>query len=74
MPLDSDEVVDKLMEELDISGDQMINEDEFVTGVSKWLDSSKNQAPTPSSTEATDETYQVSNSDPEQTFLIQNRC
>ncbi|KAF7141178.1 hypothetical protein RHSIM_Rhsim06G0204500 [Rhododendron simsii] len=56
--LDSDEVVDKLMEELDISGDQMINEEEFVTGVSKWLHASKNQAPTPTSTEAPDETYQ----------------
>ncbi|KAF7140596.1 hypothetical protein RHSIM_Rhsim06G0204300 [Rhododendron simsii] len=58
VPLDSDEVVDKLMEELDISGDQMINEEEFVTGVSKWLDTSKNQAPNPASTEAPDETYQ----------------
>ncbi|KAG5546159.1 hypothetical protein RHGRI_018365 [Rhododendron griersonianum] len=46
VPFDSDEVVNKLMEELDISGDQMINEEEFVTGVSKWLHASKNQAPT----------------------------
>lgn len=60
MQLDSDEVVDKLMEELDISGDQMIDEEEFVTGVSKWLHTSKNQAPTPTSTEAPNETYQVS--------------
>ncbi|XP_058221559.1 sodium/calcium exchanger NCL1-like [Rhododendron vialii] len=56
--LDSDEVVDRLMEELDLSGDQMINEEEFVTGVSKWLHASRNQAPTPTSTEAPNETYQ----------------
>lgn len=33
----SNDTVSQMMEELDISGDQLISEDEFVTGLSKWL-------------------------------------
>lgn len=58
MPLELDEVVDKLMEELDTNEDRIINEEEFIAGFSKWLDTSKNQAP--NSIESPDETYQVS--------------
>ncbi|GER53822.1 calcium-binding EF-hand family protein [Striga asiatica] len=37
IPYDSDMAASKLMEELDISGDKLIDEDEFVKGFSKWL-------------------------------------
>ncbi|KAL7087592.1 hypothetical protein ACP275_13G076100 [Erythranthe tilingii] len=45
---DTDEAATKMMEELDISGDKLINEDEFVTGLSNWLNAiSINQTPKP---------------------------
>ncbi|KAL3652603.1 hypothetical protein CASFOL_002284 [Castilleja foliolosa] len=37
---DTDVAASKIMEELDLSGDQLINEDEFVIGLSRWLDTS----------------------------------
>ncbi|KAL0399442.1 UNVERIFIED_CONTAM: Sodium/calcium exchanger NCL1 [Sesamum radiatum] len=40
IPNDIDAAASKMMEELDVSGDQLINEEEFVTGLSKWLKSS----------------------------------
>ncbi|KAL2466793.1 sodium/calcium exchanger family protein/calcium-binding EF hand family protein [Abeliophyllum distichum] len=42
---DLDAVASKMMEELDISGDQLISEDEFDTGLSKWLNTTYNQNP-----------------------------
>ncbi|KAL0353807.1 UNVERIFIED_CONTAM: Sodium/calcium exchanger NCL [Sesamum angustifolium] len=48
IPNDIDGAASKMMEELDVSGDQLINEEEFVTGLSKWLKSSYvNQTTTP---------------------------
>ncbi|KAL8032050.1 hypothetical protein ABFX02_13G068600 [Erythranthe guttata] len=48
IPDDTDEAATKMMEELDISGDQLINEDEFVTGLSNWLNAiSINRTPKP---------------------------
>ncbi|KAL0306557.1 UNVERIFIED_CONTAM: Sodium/calcium exchanger NCL2 [Sesamum radiatum] len=48
IPNDIDAAASKMMEELDVSGDQLINEEEFVTGLSKWLKSSYvNQTTTP---------------------------
>ncbi|CAL5390754.1 unnamed protein product [Camellia sinensis] len=56
MPLDADEAVEKIMEELDINGDNVLNEEEFVTGFSKWLNTANNQ--TPDSIESVDEIKQ----------------
>ncbi|KAK4439142.1 Sodium/calcium exchanger NCL2 [Sesamum alatum] len=48
IPNDIDAAASKMMEELDVSGDQLVNEEEFVTGLSKWLKSSYiNQTTTP---------------------------
>ncbi|XP_059661463.1 sodium/calcium exchanger NCL2-like [Cornus florida] len=54
--LDADEAVAKIMEELDVNQDQMINEEEFVNGFSKWLSSSNIH--TPKSAESEDDIYQ----------------
>ncbi|GMP53051.1 hypothetical protein CsSME_00018642 [Camellia sinensis var. sinensis] len=56
MPLDADEAVEKIMEELDINGDKVLNEEEFVAGFSKWLNTANNQ--TPNSIESVDEIKQ----------------
>ncbi|KAI8009855.1 Sodium/calcium exchanger NCL1 [Camellia lanceoleosa] len=53
MPLEADEAVEKIMEELDINGDKVLNEEEFVVGFSKWLNTANNQ--TPNSIESVDE-------------------
>lgn len=45
IPFDIDAAVSKMMEELDISGDHLISEDEFITGLSKWLNMTYNQIP-----------------------------
>ncbi|KAL6529687.1 hypothetical protein OROGR_015310 [Orobanche gracilis] len=37
VPHDTDVLASEVMEELDTSGDRLINEEEFVTGLSKWL-------------------------------------
>ncbi|KAL6535953.1 hypothetical protein OROHE_012797 [Orobanche hederae] len=37
VPHDTEVVASEVMEELDTSGDRLINEEEFVTGLSKWL-------------------------------------
>lgn len=39
--LDSDDAVDKIMSEFDKSGNSAIEEDEFVDGISKWIDEAK---------------------------------
>ncbi|KAL8505761.1 hypothetical protein ACS0TY_016832 [Phlomoides rotata] len=39
IPYDAETVASKIMEELDVSGDQLISEKEFVDGLSKWLNS-----------------------------------
>lgn len=39
IPYDADIAALKIMEELDVSGDHFISEEEFVTGLSKWLSS-----------------------------------
>lgn len=56
--LSMDEAVAKLMEELDTNGDYMLNEEEFVTGLSKWLQ--KNNNGSSNSKESEDETFQKS--------------
>ncbi|KAK4486668.1 hypothetical protein RD792_006726 [Penstemon davidsonii] len=43
IPYDVDEAASKIMEELDISGDQLIQEEEFVNGLSKWINTTYNQ-------------------------------
>lgn len=58
LPLDVEEAVLKLIEELDTDGDHLINEDEFVSGFAIWLDTTDNQDP--STTESQDDIYQVS--------------
>ncbi|KAK6134663.1 hypothetical protein DH2020_031588 [Rehmannia glutinosa] len=55
IPHDTDAAASKIMEELDISGDQLINEEEFVTGLSKWLNTTHiNQTPIPEENEDSD--------------------
>ena len=61
IPGNVDESVVKLIEELDTSGDQLISEEEFVTGLTKWINKSNDQAPP--SLESEDDIYQVSNSE-----------
>ncbi|KAM1311226.1 hypothetical protein PS1_007708 [Malus domestica] len=56
IPGDVDESVVKLIEELDTSGDQLISEEEFVTGLTKWINKSNDQAPP--SLESEDDIYQ----------------
>lgn len=46
-----------MMEELDVSGDQFISEEEFVTGLSKWLNTIRNTHH--NSEEAEEDSYQV---------------
>ncbi|XP_024159033.1 sodium/calcium exchanger NCL [Rosa chinensis] len=57
IPLDVDESVNKLVEELDTSGDHLINEEEFVTGLTKWMNKS-HDTQTLSSLESEDDLYQ----------------
>ncbi|KAK6157344.1 hypothetical protein DH2020_011592 [Rehmannia glutinosa] len=56
IPYDPDVAASKIMEELDISGDELINEEEFITGLSKWLTATYNQSH--DSEESDDENYQ----------------
>ncbi|XP_011083284.1 uncharacterized protein LOC105165819 [Sesamum indicum] len=56
IPYDADVAASKIMEELDISGDQLIDEEEFVTGLSRWLNTARNQSP--NSDESEDNDYQ----------------
>ncbi|XP_075498148.1 sodium/calcium exchanger NCL2-like [Primulina tabacum] len=44
-PGNADIAAAKMMEELDINGDQLITEEEFVIGLSKWLNLTYNQNP-----------------------------
>ncbi|KAL0443577.1 UNVERIFIED_CONTAM: Sodium/calcium exchanger NCL1 [Sesamum latifolium] len=56
IPYDADVAASKIMEELDISGDQLIDEEEFVTGLSRWLNTARNQSP--NSDESEEDDYQ----------------
>ncbi|KAL6570642.1 hypothetical protein OROGR_000192 [Orobanche gracilis] len=56
IPYDPDVAASKMMEELDISGDQLINEEEFIIGLSKWLNTTYN--PRPNTDENEEENYQ----------------
>ncbi|KAK1389276.1 putative sodium/calcium exchanger membrane region, EF-hand domain pair [Heracleum sosnowskyi] len=47
IPWDADEMVGKMMEQLDVNGDQVINEEEFISGFLKWLNG--DGSPSPSS-------------------------
>lgn len=47
IPWDADEIVGKMMEQLDVNGDQVINEEEFISGFLKWLNG--DGSPSPSS-------------------------
>ncbi|PQP98195.1 uncharacterized protein Pyn_30670 [Prunus yedoensis var. nudiflora] len=58
IPGDVDESVVKLIEELDTSGDKMISEEEFVTGLTKWINKSNGTQPSSSSYESEDDIYQ----------------
>ncbi|CAB4307801.1 unnamed protein product [Prunus armeniaca] len=58
IPGDVDESVVKLIEELDTSGDKMISEEEFVTGLTKWINKSHGTQPPSSSHESEDDIYQ----------------
>ncbi|BFG29106.1 hypothetical protein CerSpe_153800 [Prunus speciosa] len=59
IPEDVDESVVKLIEELDTSGDKMISEEEFVTGLTKWINKSNGTQPPSSSNESDeDDIYQ----------------
>ncbi|KAG8386379.1 hypothetical protein BUALT_Bualt03G0142700 [Buddleja alternifolia] len=54
IPYDADAAASKIMEELDVSGDQLIDEDEFIKGLSKWLTSNHNQSANPEENEEED--------------------
>ncbi|KAK4398340.1 Sodium/calcium exchanger NCL1 [Sesamum angolense] len=56
IPYDADVAATKIMEDLDKSGDQLIDEEEFVTGLSRWLSTAQNQSP--DSDESEDNDYQ----------------
>lgn len=56
IPWEVDEIVRKLMEELDLNGDHLINEEEFTSGFLKWLDD--HQAPNSTKADHEDK-YQV---------------
>ncbi|XP_020418501.1 uncharacterized protein LOC18778993 isoform X2 [Prunus persica] len=58
IPGDMDESVVKLIEELDTNGDKMISEEEFVTGLTKWINKSNGTQPPSSSRESEDDIYQ----------------
>ncbi|KAK8973574.1 hypothetical protein V6N11_030764 [Hibiscus sabdariffa] len=58
VPLNPNEIVAKVIEELDTSGDCKIDQDEFINGISKWLKTSQKEATTPSSNQAQDDFYQ----------------
>ncbi|OMO92399.1 Calcium-binding EF-hand [Corchorus olitorius] len=45
VPWNADEVVAKVIEELDTRGDKRIDEEEFINGISRWLKTSKNEVP-----------------------------
>lgn len=59
--IDIDEAVVKMIEMFDTSGNRQINEEEFVAGLDRWLDTSRtdeeNRAP--KSHETQDDFYQV---------------
>ncbi|KAL4375792.1 hypothetical protein GQ457_02G037970 [Hibiscus cannabinus] len=57
VPLNPNEIVAKVIEELDTSGDRKIDQDEFINGISKWLKTSQKEATTPSSNQAQDDFY-----------------
>ncbi|KAL0353806.1 UNVERIFIED_CONTAM: Sodium/calcium exchanger NCL1 [Sesamum angustifolium] len=56
IPYDADVAATKIMEDLDKSGDQLIDEEEFVTGLSRWLNTAQNKSP--DSDESEDNDYQ----------------
>eukprot|EP00262_Sarcandra_glabra_P007886 TRINITY_DN20996_c0_g1_i1.p1 TRINITY_DN20996_c0_g1~~TRINITY_DN20996_c0_g1_i1.p1 ORF type:complete len:655 (+),score=51.14 TRINITY_DN20996_c0_g1_i1:241-1965(+) len=45
--LDKDDAVSKVMEDFDTSGDTHVDEEEFVKGISKWLNEAKRSLPHP---------------------------
>ncbi|KAL3849235.1 hypothetical protein ACJIZ3_011117 [Penstemon smallii] len=57
IPYDVDEAASKIMEELDISGDELIQEEEFINGLSKWINTTYNQNHNSEENEE-DDTYQ----------------
>nr|GME18494.1 sodium/calcium exchanger NCL2-like [Ipomoea batatas] len=59
VPSNAEETVDKIMEELDASGDKLINEDEFVNGLCKWLHITNKHVP--STVESKDDVYYQKN-------------
>lgn len=59
-PLNVDEVVAKVIEELDTSRDGVINEEEFVSGIAKLFNATTYLNEAPSKPETQDDIYQVS--------------
>ena len=58
MPLDVDEAVARIMEKLDVNGDRLIDEEEFIQGLAKWVNISSHQ--TLQSPKPNDEIFLVS--------------
>ncbi|XP_031405177.1 sodium/calcium exchanger NCL2-like isoform X2 [Punica granatum] len=60
VPIEVDEAVAKTIEMFDTSGDRVIDEEEFVTGLARWFDTSgtNKEIQTPESRETHDEFYQ----------------
>ncbi|KZV38275.1 hypothetical protein F511_36510 [Dorcoceras hygrometricum] len=56
LPGDADLAVSRMMEELDVNGDESINEEEFVMGVTRWLNPTNDE--NPKSKKIEDDNYQ----------------
>lgn len=59
IPYDPSTAASKIMEELDVNADQFVSEEEFITGLSKWLNTIYNKDTEHKSTETENEDYQV---------------
>ena len=59
--MEVEEAVALVIEELDLDKNQIIDEEEFVAGFEKWLNSASSPAPL-SSSESQEDIYQVSTS------------
>lgn len=60
IPYDAEAATLKLMKELDINEDDVISEEEFVAGLTKWLNTTYNRRSTNSRESEDDDSYQVS--------------
>lgn len=60
MPLDVDEAAARIMEEFDINGDRLINEEEFSQGLARWLNTISSHHDLQSSQSENNDMYIVS--------------